>query len=150
MAMSIMLDSGPLGRICNPAPTPETERASIWIAGQIDAGGRLLIPEIADYEVRRELIRSGRRRSLMRLDRWIELNEHVAITTDAMRFAAELWAASRKVGRPTAHNADLDGDVILAAQAILYADRGTEVTVLTMNEAHLAAFVPTLNWNQIA
>lgn len=149
MAMSIMLDSGPLGRICNPISTPETEKAGAWIAGQIDSGGRLLIPEITDYEVRRELIRAGRRRSLDRLDRWIELNEYVEITTDAMRFASELWAVSRKIGRPTAHDADLDGDVILGAQAILYADRGTEVVVLTMNEAHLSRFVPTLHWNQI-
>jgi hypothetical protein len=39
--------------------------------------------------------------------------------------------------------------VILASQAILLADTGTEVTVLTMNEPHLSRFVPTLNWNQI-
>lgn len=151
MGSTVMLDSGPLGRLCTPVATPEVARAWEWVMSRINSGDKIAIPEIADYEVRRELIRTKRSRSIKRLDDLASAQsmQYIAISTRAIRLAAELWAATRNTGYPTSHSAALDGDVILASQAILLADTGTEVTVLTMNEPHLSRFVPTLNWNQI-
>jgi predicted nucleic acid-binding protein len=44
---------------------------------------------------------------------------YLPITTEVMLKAAQLWAQVRQQGKPTADNKALDGDVILAAQAIL-------------------------------
>jgi hypothetical protein len=63
--------------------------------------------------------------------------------------AAELWAAARRAGIPTAPPDALDGDVILAAQAILSAGAGNIVTVATDNVGHLARFVDAQSWEKI-
>ena len=76
------------------------------------------LPEIADYEVRRELLRAGKASSIARLDALAAALKYVPLSTAAMRKAAELWADSRKAGKPTASEKAIDGDVILAAQAM--------------------------------
>ena len=40
----------------------------MWLAGLISAGIEVRVPEIADYEVRRELLRVGSTRGIERLD----------------------------------------------------------------------------------
>ena len=47
--------------------------------------------------------------------------------------AAKIWAAARRAGLPTAPSDALDGDVILAAQAVLSAGVRDVVTVATDN-----------------
>ena len=106
-----------------------------------------MVPEIADYEVRRELIRARRSVGIDRLDAFINTVEYLAITTSAMRQAAEFWAEARQQGRPTAADPALDGDVILAAQAAtLSRDR---VIVATTNVRHLSRFVPAELWSDM-
>ena len=107
-----------------------------------------MVPEIADYEVRRELIRAGKRAGLERLDALIKQLEYLAITTPAMRVAAEYWAQARQRGRPAAADAALDGDVILAAQAATV--RSENVVVATTNVKHLSAFVEARLWQDIS
>jgi len=63
--------------------------------------------------------------------------------------AAELWAAARRAGRPTAPPEALDGDCLLAAQALLAAGSGDVVTVATDNVGHLARFVDARLWETI-
>ena len=65
----------------------------------------------------------------------------------AMRLAAELWAQARNTGRPTASDADLDADVILAAQALTLGV--ADVVVATTNPGHIARFVPAEFWQNI-
>lgn len=60
--------------------------------------------------------------------------------------SAELWAETRKKGKETADNKALDGDVILASQAILVANYGHEVIVATTNKKHLCLFVDAREW----
>ena len=106
-----------------------------------------MVPEIADYEVRRELIRAGRTKGIERLDALISEVEYLAITTATMRRAATFWAEARQQGRPTAADPALDGDVILAAQAATLGRAGT--IVATTNVRHLTRFVPAKLWTDI-
>ena len=76
----------------------------------------MLIPEIADYEIRREILRAEKIEGLRRLDALVEALEYIPLTTAMMRQAAAFWAETRKQGRPTADDKALDGDVILAAK----------------------------------
>jgi predicted nucleic acid-binding protein len=112
---AIMLDSGPLGRLANPTPAQATIE---WRDRVIAAGFTFMIPEIADYEVRRNLICERKLSSLATLDHLKTIFTYQPITTTAMLKAAELWADARRRGRSTADPKELDGDVILAAQAL--------------------------------
>ena len=76
-----------------------------------------MVPEIANYEVRRELIRARRTAGIARLDAFIGQVEFLPIETAAMRQAAAFWTEARHQGQPTVADPALDGDVILAAQA---------------------------------
>ena len=110
-------------------------------------GATVVVPEIADYEVRREPLRARRSAGIARLDALIAQVEYLAITTSAMRHAARFWAEARQQGRPTAADPALDGDVILAAQAATLDRDG--VIVATTNARHLSRFVPAEFWPDI-
>jgi predicted nucleic acid-binding protein len=110
---------------------------------------KIVIPEIADYEVRRELIRAGLLKSLRRLDNLKQTLEYVPIQTETLLLAAHLWAEARQSGQPTADPKALDGDVILSAQARLLSNDTTDVIVATTNVAHLSRFVTALDWQSI-
>ena len=107
----------------------------------------VLIPEIADYEVRRELLRANKARGLARLDALAGLLEYLPLTTAAMRQAAVFWAQARQQGRPTADDKALDGDVILAAQAMTLG--AADVVIATTNVGHLSRFAPAALWPDI-
>ena len=97
-----------------------------------------MVPEIADYEVRRELLRLGSPVALANLDLLAARLEYLPLDTVAMRIAARLWAQARATGQPTAPNHALDGDVILAAQAHAL---NLPVIVATGNPVHLARYL---------
>ncbi|RZO48159.1 MAG: PIN domain-containing protein [Sandaracinaceae bacterium] len=92
---------------------------------------RLLVSEVCDYELRRELIPIGASTSLRRLDEVSRELVYVPVTTTHWRAAAGLWAALRNQGRPGAPPASLDGDVLLAAQA-----RSEDAAIVTANPGH--------------
>ena len=149
MSTLIVLDTGPLGMVTNPRATAHTAACHRWLAGLLARGVRVLIPEIADYELRRELLRAGKVAGLRRLDALVATMEYVPLTTGMMRHAAVLWAEARRQGRPTADAKALDGDVILAAQVILTAVDADEAIVATENVGHLARFVTAYPWREI-
>jgi hypothetical protein len=68
MSLIVLLDAGPLGMITNPKSTPANETCKDWLANLAHKGVEIVIPEIADYEVRRELLRAGKESGLGRLD----------------------------------------------------------------------------------
>jgi predicted nucleic acid-binding protein len=138
MTKPVMPDSGPLGRIAHPRPNPEIRE---WMSRVLSENITVIIPEIADYEVRRNLLLSGLTKSVMRLDRLREVLAFQPITTGIMLKAAELWAKARRQGRPTADPKELDGDVILAAQAIK-----ADAIVITENIGHLSLFAEAVSW----
>jgi hypothetical protein len=71
------------------------------------------------------------------------------ITTAVMLRAAQFWAQARKTGKPTADNAAIDADVILAAQAAILIDEGSDTVIATSNPRHLALFAPAAEWQSI-
>ncbi|NEP13514.1 MAG: type II toxin-antitoxin system VapC family toxin [Symploca sp. SIO1A3] len=146
----VLLDSGPLGMVTTPkAKSPIYQECKLWFNSLGTKGYTVLLPEIADYEVRRELLRAGKMVGIRRLDQLKATITYCPITTEVMLKAAEFWAQARNRGKPTADPNALDGDVILAAQAQLLADRGNEVIIATTNVSHLSQFVDAREWRLI-
>jgi len=56
MSLTVLLDAGPLGMVTNPKSSSETEECKDWLASLVFKGVEVVIPEIVDYEVRRELL----------------------------------------------------------------------------------------------
>lgn len=147
MSRIVLLDSGPLGLVTNPKRSPQSAACAEWLQSMVDRGTRLLVPEIADYEVRRELLRAGKTSGLARLDALSNLLEYLPITTAAMRQAASLWARARQEGQPTAGDKTIDGDMILAGQAVALGE--SDLIIATTNIGHLSRFVPADVWQNI-
>jgi hypothetical protein len=146
---AVLLDTGPLGLLTNPRQTGDALLCREAIKAIRLAGIAVYIPEIADYEVRRELIRGAKTTGIVRLNEAAEQLHYLSITTAQMRKAAELWAQARNAGVATADRHALDGDVILAAQAILLLETGLDVIVATDNVSHLSRFTPAARWQDI-
>ena len=147
MSDAVVFDAGPLGLLVNPNNTSKPVAIRAWVAALQRAGRRVLIPEIADYEVRRELARIRSYAAIASLDAYELLLEYLPLSTRAMREAAGLWAQARNTGQQTAPNLALDCDVILAAQAL---SLGVPVVVATGYPAHLSRFVAAELWQNIA
>jgi hypothetical protein len=143
----VVIDSGPFGLATHPRARGDAGLCQQWIADHLSAGSRLMVPEIADYEVRRELIRAHRTRGPQNLDAIGSWAEYLALTTAIMRRAAEFWAEIRSQGLPTADDTRLDADVILAAQAESIEQTG--VVIATTNVGHLARFCDAAPWFDI-
>jgi hypothetical protein len=149
VSLIVLLDAGPLGMVTNPKSSPENEACKDWMATLVSKGADILIPEIADYEVRRELLRSGKDQGLGRLDALKGMLDYAPITTVVMLLAAEFWAASRKMGRQSADDSSLDADMILAAQAGAVGRGGDRAVIATTNVRHLALFAAARVWRDI-
>jgi len=153
---AVFLDSSPLGLITKRLYHSQEAMACAEWARNLNASGvSIYVPEIADYEVRRELVRAKNMAAVARLDLF---NRHVAdrylsLNTQAMRRAADLWASLRNSGIPTASPEAIDGDVILAAQVLNFCDeQGVtpgDIRVASANVRHLSRMVNAEPWAQI-
>jgi predicted nucleic acid-binding protein len=146
---TVFLDTGVLGLVTNPQRSVEGAACLQWVQRLLDAEDRVVVPEIADYELRRELIRAKRARGLARLDavaRWLD---YLPLTTEAMRVAARCWAEARQQGRPGADNRNIDSDMILAGQAMVVGRTTPNLVIATTNIRHFAQFVPAERWQNI-
>ncbi len=149
--MNLLLDTGIFGRLCHPRQSKNRPVVD-WLARLLAsnrAGLQVFVPEIADYELRRKLLHliakgQAAQRSLDRLDHLGKLLEYLPLDTDTVRVAARLWADARLQGQPSAKDPALDGDVILAAQALSVGG-----TIVTTNRKHLARFVPAKDWSEV-
>lgn len=147
--MLVLLDSGPLGLLSNPVLGGRANLARDWAHQVVSKGHRLVVAEIADYEVRRELLRAAKQEGIARLDRLAVAFDYLPLSSDAMKLAAQLWADARRTGRPTAPDRALDGDVILAAQALTLARSDTDVMIATTNPEHLSRYAPARGWQDV-
>ena len=145
---TIVLDTGPLGMIIHPGGEIEVDTCQQWFKALLVQKHRIVLPEIADYEVRRELVRLRKNKSLAPLDLYVQTLAYLPITTATMRRAADLWAQVRQQGKPTADPKELDGDVILAAQALLLS--APDAVVATTNVGHLSRSIAAKRWQDVS
>jgi hypothetical protein len=86
----VLLDSGLLGIVTNPkAASPSSQEGKVWLQFLPLKGYIVMLPEIADYEVRRELIRAGKTAGIRRLDRLKSQIPYRPLTTEVMLLAAQ-------------------------------------------------------------
>lgn len=143
----VILDAGPLGMVTNPHRSPLNMSCARWLQSLFVTGIRVIVPEIADYEVRRELLRANKQQGLARLNAFTTGAEYLPLHTTAMRQAAQFWALARQQGYPTAPDPALDGDVILAAQAVTLS--APSFVIATTNVGHLRRFAPAELWTDL-
>lgn len=152
MSRAVILDSGVLGLITKPIKKTEEDRSiTKWTIDLLLAGNRLLVPAIADYEVRRELVRIGSTRGISSLDTWNSAitDRFLDLTNRDLRLACRLWAQARNAGTPTSDPKELDADVLIAAQALNLGLQPLSYIVATTNVGHLSLFVPADLWRNI-
>lgn len=92
----ILLDSAPLGLITNPRSSPLAFECKQWLKSSLSKGYRVVVPEIIDYEIRRELLRANKIQGIQRLDHLKTAIGYLPFNTDVMLKAAEFWAKVRK------------------------------------------------------
>jgi toxin FitB len=136
----LLLDTAVLGEVCHPRKYADVRS---WMARAV-FHHEVLISEVADYELRRELLRIESHRSLDRLDELTRELTYVPMATSTWRAAAKLWATLRRGGTVTAAPNALDGDVLIAAQAL-----AEGATVVTPNVRHFEAIVPAVAWRDV-
>lgn len=144
MTWVVVLDTGVLGYLTHPKANANATECAKWLRELLSEGVRVCLPEVCDYELRREYLRRSKtevqaRVALDKLDQLKSSLEYLEIGTPVMLLAAQLWADARSRGRPTADSKELDCDVILAAQSQLTA-AGERLTIATNNAGHLSDF----------
>lgn len=149
MIKIIVLDARPLGLLSQRIGKAEADACRKWAADWQNRGVEIVAPEIADYEVRRELIRAGKIAGIARLDALYPSVRYLPLTTPVMREAARLWAMARNQQMQTAPPEALDGDVIVAAQALSLGLPDADFIVATANPSHLSRFVLADEWDNI-
>jgi predicted nucleic acid-binding protein len=153
----IVLDTFPLsstGKLDPPNGIPATtlDQCRRWIRDCVAAGNRVVAPAISYYEALRELERLNATRQIARLRAFCRADpdRYLPVTDAHLEYAAKLWAQARQAGTPTASVDALDGDAILAAQALSLGVPTTDLIVAATNVGHLSLFVPADLWTNIA
>jgi predicted nucleic acid-binding protein len=126
----------------------------------LQTGARVVVPAIADYELRRELLRAGLANAVDRLNRLSHNLGRLPLTDETLEQAAAFWARARNQGHVTAPAEALDGDCILAAHAITAPQlldfsredrvKGINVVVATTNPNHLKRYVNAELWSKLS
>lgn len=149
MTKKIILDSGPLGLIVHPKGSKESEKCTKWLQSGLRKGFKVYIPEIVDYELRREMIRNNNSIGIKKLEDLEKAVNYIPINTEIMLLASSLWAQARKKGKPTADSNSLDIDIVLVAQAKFTVQDQDEMIIATTNIGHLSLFAKAEKWENI-
>ena len=152
--LAVVLDTTPLGLLSQKKGIAEADACRAWASDLDQLACLFFVPEIADYELRREFIRQGNTSALMRLDIFnaAVTGQYLPLTTSAIRLAADLWARVRNQGKTTAPPEALDADALIAAQAGLLDPSVfglSSVVVATANVGHLSALTVAVLWSDI-
>lgn len=151
--VAVFLDTNVPGLVTQrKGRNPNADAAIAWQDKlQDDHGILAFVPEIADYESRREFLRSGNADAISRLDAYANLvpGRYLPLNTPAVREAAVLRAQTRNAGTPTANRDALDGDALIAAQVFDWCATNrvalTSVAVATGNVSDMTRFADANN-----
>ncbi len=153
MPRAIILDTFPLSCISKSQGIVigETDQCRDWIFSCATAGNPIYAPEIAYYEVLRELERRGANSQRAKLKAFCNAlpNRYIPITTEILEASAILWGQSRNMGKQTSNDSAIDGDMILIAQALSLNLLPDEYVIATTNEKHLSPFAQASHWKSI-
>ncbi len=150
--MILVLDSFPTSSVAKrPGKTLSlSDECHRWVNDCERAGHTVLVPAICYYEVLRELEQRQATSQIARLKAFcLQPGRFLPLTTAHLEEAARLWGQARRGGRPMASADALDGDVILAAQALSLGLSASDYLVATTNVSHLSWFVPAAEWKNI-
>ena len=154
MGHAVFIDACTLGKMSRP----EANDCLAWAESLKASGDLIVIPAVADYEIRRELLRANKPDGIASLDDLAQKFCLLPISQNAMILAAKFWADLRTgMGKKGCDDKKIDADVILAAQARRYSEEN-KVTVLiaTDNIRHFQALVDGTHivgakpWGEIA
>ena len=150
MARIILLDAGVIGLLVSDPSLPTVADGVAWLYA-LDPSIEVTFPDVAVFEVRRELIRVGASRKLARLAGLLARSDRAGVTEAAWIKAAEFWATVRRAGKPTASPDALDADAILAGVAATIGTAQDVVTIATTNVRHLSWFagIDAQDWRAI-
>jgi predicted nucleic acid-binding protein len=118
MGRTVILDAGPLWLLTLANGKAPADLCRAWLASLTADGCEIVIPEVADYEVRRMHRHRGATAGIRRLDGLKSAHRFEPITSTIMLRAADVWAQMRTMGRPTSKDRALDADSILVATAL--------------------------------
>lgn len=101
MTENYVLDTGPLGQLTHPRPNP---KFTVWFQGLLQKSDvRVFIPEICDYELRRNLLLENLHESIKRLDEFEGTLSYLPINTNAIKRAAEFGQTIDESERNSRH-----------------------------------------------
>lgn len=145
----VILDSKPLGEICNPL---NRDRVKPLIQFLREQKIFLRVAEITDYELRRELQLQGLQKGINNLDKFRQRQQIIPIDSASLLIATDLWAEIRKTGQPTADKKNIDCDVIMVAQALQLRQQFSQIIILTIDVKDLIRFkkfgIEVWDWKQ--
>lgn len=153
--MIVFIDSGVLGKLCNPNSSVEVDAIRDWLYSLLAKGIFVVSSRICDYEVRRSLVLESLRKpninSIQDLNDLQDLITFLPLTNEVMKEAARLWAEARIQGIPTADEKSLDADVIICTQYNLLVEEypGRYIVIATTNVSHLSRFTEAKQWQEI-
>ena len=153
--MIVFIDSGLLGKLCNPNSSAEVDAIRDWLYSLLAKGIFVVSNHICDYEVRRSLVLESLRKpninSIQDLNNLQDLITFLPLSSEVMKEAANIWAEARIQGMPTADDLSLDVDVIICAQYKLLAEEypGRYIVIATTNVGHLSRFSEAKEWLDI-
>ncbi len=153
--MIVFIDSGVLGKLCNPNSSAEVDAIRDWLYSLLAKGIFVVSNHICDYEVRRSLVLESLRKpninSIQDLNNLQDLITFLPLTNEVMKESANIWAEARIQGMPTADDLSLDADVIICAQYKLLTEEypGRYIVIATTNVGHLSRFSQAKEWQDI-
>jgi predicted nucleic acid-binding protein len=136
--MKLLLDTNIVSEVCHPRDDRRVQR---WLA-RMSERATVYLSGVVDYELRRELLRSGSTRALAKLDRLAESLPYLPMTKDMWRCAAVLWSEQMQRGAVPAKG--ISGDTLLIAQA-----RVASAFVVTTNHRHFDDFILAMDWTDL-